>query len=344
MSRNRIAILVLIGALVITLGAVALALLILPFKDMRPYTAGNEASDRVGIIAFGDQGTANFRQRRVAALMESVCRSMPQLDFIQTLGDNFYFDGVTSVDDPLWRDSFEDIYDTPCLRSKSFHALLGNHDYGGNPDAQIAYSQTHLGTNRWNMPGRFYPTQVGEVDGKPLVTMVVLDTNTSLDEQIALIDFTFGNAADSIWRVVAGHHNVRTDSVNYHDDADLRNALLPALLRNHVHLYLSGHSHNLQLIEVPGEPLYVVAGGGGRPPRELIAEPKDKPLLALQALGFASLLFDRSSATIQYTATDGGFFTDFSSARYTFQVQRACLENTAAGHCVVKVPETGISD
>ena len=106
----------------------------LPFKDTSPFhRAGPVSPHTVSIIAFGDQGSADYRQRRGAALLESACRSTPDLAFIQTLGDNFYFKGVKSVDDPLWQTAFQSIYNTPCLVNTTFHALLGNHDEEGDP-------------------------------------------------------------------------------------------------------------------------------------------------------------------------------------------------------------------
>lgn len=48
-------------------------------------------------------------------------------DFIIGVGDNFYENGVQSLDDPLFKESFEDIYRIPGLHSTRMYQILGNH-------------------------------------------------------------------------------------------------------------------------------------------------------------------------------------------------------------------------
>ena len=317
---------------------VSVAMWIMPFRDTSPYQRAAAPPSRVGIIAFGDQGSGDFRQRRVAALVESACRSVPDLAFIQTLGDNFYYRGVRSLEDPLWHDALEAIYDTPCIARTPFHALLGNHDEEGAPSVEIAYTRDRHGPVQWQMPAHFYASHAGITqDGRTLVGLVVIDTNMALQDQIALIDKTFANPDDPVWRIVAGHHNVRTDSARYHDDDRLQRELLPALVRNHVHFYLAGHSHNLQLIERAGEPIYVIAGGGGKRPRPVLANTDNKALLARQSLGFVSMSFDATSANVAFTATSGHFYSTFSKQEFKFHVNHDCLDQLDHTNCVEPV-------
>lgn len=67
------------------------------------------------------------------------------IEFIISVGDNFYTNGVASVDDPMWKTSFEDIYKGANLFI-DWYPVLGNHDYRGNPQAQIDYSKR---SRRW---------------------------------------------------------------------------------------------------------------------------------------------------------------------------------------------------
>ena len=323
-------------ALIALLLALAFVMRTLPFKDTSPFERTHTASpSSVSIIAFGDQGSGDYRQRRVAALLESACRATPDLAFIQTLGDNFYFKGVKSLKDPLWHKALQSIYNTPCLVNTPFHAILGNHDEEGDPAVQIAYTSHDPGPVKWFMPDYTYVSHAGTAaDGRPLVTIVSIDTSMPMKDQIALIDKTFAKPANSVWRIVAGHHNVRTDSAKYHGKEHLRGELLPALERNHVDFYLSGHSHNLQLIEHRGEPVYVIAGGGGKHPRPVLTNTNNKALLARQSLGFAKLSFSPKSASIDFTATSGNLFSTFAVEHYRYTVSRACLDTPDHNHCV----------
>src|SRR5262245_47537914 len=75
------------------------------------------ADPAVRFLAVGDTGSLPMpgRQAEVAALMARVAAARP-VDCVLLLGDNFYFSGVTSVDDPRWETTFENAYSQPSLR------------------------------------------------------------------------------------------------------------------------------------------------------------------------------------------------------------------------------------
>ncbi|MEK7755630.1 MAG: hypothetical protein AAB385_00250, partial [Planctomycetota bacterium] len=60
-------------------------------------------------MVVGDMGTGRPDQYKVAAAMAQRAKS-DHVDFILTVGDNIYEDGVSSVDDPQWKTKFEDVY------------------------------------------------------------------------------------------------------------------------------------------------------------------------------------------------------------------------------------------
>ena len=60
--------------------------------------------------------------------------------FIISTGDNFYESGVDSVENSQWKTSYENVYSGKGLQ-KNWCVVLGNHDYSGNSNAQITYSQ-----------------------------------------------------------------------------------------------------------------------------------------------------------------------------------------------------------
>ncbi|XOV88103.1 MAG: metallophosphoesterase [Pseudomonadota bacterium] len=297
---------------------------LLPFKDMSPLAPPEATAP--GFIVLGDWGEGDYRQRRVAALMEHACRA-GGVDFIQSVGDNFYPDGVQSPEDPFWQTHFEAIYDSTCLAQLPFYAAFGNHDYGGKPDAQLEYALAH--PNRWKMPGAWYVHRHG------LFTIAVLDTNQSIEAQRQFLHEAFTGDTSS-WRIVAGHHNVRTLSAKYHDDVRLQQAILEDLKALGVHFYLSGHSHNLQLLAYPGEPLYVVSGGGGKSPRGMLAD-SQAPFLAVKN-GFAALQFTDTEALVSFTVTSGEFLTSFASETVRFSIDRACLSQVTGPECIRRLP------
>jgi hypothetical protein len=222
-------------------------------------------------FALGDQGSGSLEQRAVADAMEKVARKNKNLDFVVLLGDNFYIDKKLTENSPEWKTMFEEVYSGAYLSTVPFYAILGNHDMdlSLNPDThpEIEYSKKAMGSNRWRMPAHFYHSDFGNINGRPLLRIVYLDTNASTDEmsvQAKYIREQFINTpVQPIWKIVAGHHTIRSYGKHFKDKSALQNRLLPALQEAKVDIYLSGHDHNQQLIVKDSEPNYVINGAGG---------------------------------------------------------------------------------
>ena len=73
-------------------------------------------------------------------------------EFVLATGDVHHFDGVRSVNDPLWMTNYAHIYSHPELMIDWF-PLLSNHEYRGNTQAVLDYSNI---SRRWTMPARYY--------------------------------------------------------------------------------------------------------------------------------------------------------------------------------------------
>ncbi len=84
----------------------------------------------------GDWGWNSFNQTLTSYEM-SVYAWIINAEFLIALGDNFYADGVTGTDDTLWDTAFHDVYTAPSLNIP-WYGILGNHDYHGNVQAQVA--------------------------------------------------------------------------------------------------------------------------------------------------------------------------------------------------------------
>jgi hypothetical protein len=117
---------------------------------------------------------------------------------------------------PLWMSSFENVY-THSSSHYDWYPALGNHDHGGNIQAQIDYSKI---SRRWKMPASYY-TLVKSRDGIS-VRLVILDTYPLVmafsgsnpdysvkdaERQLAWADSVFTVATEQ-WVVVVGHHPV----------------------------------------------------------------------------------------------------------------------------------------
>ena len=192
------------------------------------------------------------------------------------VGDVHHFNGVASVDDPLWTSNYESIYIHPELMI-DWLPVLGNHEYRGNTCAVLDYAQR---SRRWVMPARYY-SRVYENDGTT-VRVVMIDTTPliekyrtdsigypdackqDIDAQLQWLDATLKAACED-WVIVLGHHPVFAQtSKSDSERADMQRVLLPVLRRyGNVAMYVCGHIHNFQHLRVAGDGIdYVVNSAG----------------------------------------------------------------------------------
>ncbi len=240
-----------------------------------------------GFLFFGDAGTGNKDQYRVAKSMTKFCENST-CDFVALLGDNFYPSGVSSVNDAQWKTAFELPYKDLGL---IFYAALGNHDYKGNIEAQINYSKK---SKIWKMPSSYYSFSKGDAD------FFVIDTNHFNKTQREWLEAEIENSTAS-WKIVYGHHPVY--SYGSHGNSDeLEEELLP-IIEGNVDFYLSGHDHTKQVIEKKSSDItFIVSGAAGQ------TEPKKRSRTAIynsSSLGFAHFLITKSKAILKIMDAKG---------------------------------------
>jgi tartrate-resistant acid phosphatase type 5 len=281
----------------------------------------------VSMIALGDQGSGDLQQWRVGQAMERVAARDGRLDMVVLLGDNFYGKPLTSTHDLGWQMKFERVYWGQWLSHVPFYAVLGNHDYPVSQKFELEYGQQRKGSGRWQMPSNFYVKDFGNVDGRPLVRMVFLDTSApreSFQRQIDLLDQAFQQPGPApVWRIAAAHHPVRNHG-QHGEDGELVNLLLPALERNKVDVFLAGHDHNQQLLLRAAEPAWVVSGAGGQKLYALGAAGLDTSFATAHA-GFAKLDLNPGQLRLNYYDDRGNLETGYRWDRDCQWMAKGCL-------------------
>ena len=271
-KENRLALrfAVLAAALVASL---ALALFKANGQDAK---AWSKMKADVNLFVANDLGrNGYYQQRPIAELMGNMAEEIGP-ECVLAVGDVHHFNGVVSVDDPLWTSNYELIYAHPELMI-DWLPVLGNHEYRGNTQAVLDYAQR---SRRWVMPARYY-SRVYENDGTT-VRVVMIDTtpliekyrNDSItypdackqnnDAQLQWLDATL-KAAREDWVIVLGHHPVYAQtSKSDSERADMQRVLLPVLRRyGNVAMYVCGHIHNFQHLRMAGDAIdYVVNSAG----------------------------------------------------------------------------------
>lgn len=244
-----------------------------PPVNQDPLPAVKKGSDTIHCIVMGDWGVSGSpNQVKVANAMAKIAAQLG-VSYIIGTGDNFYPGGVKDIHDSHWKRSFEDVYNASSLQVPWF-PVLGNHDYIQNPDAQVAYTNI---SNRWHMPARYYDTSfaIGNdsvlfvfLDTDPIEKMIRKSPNDNIKfpaggvaRQLKWLE-TVLSASKAKWKIVAGHHPLRTGGTYRHTSRTwkMKKKLQPIFKSHKVDAYLCGHDHHLEYLKPGGPTHYIVSG------------------------------------------------------------------------------------
>lgn len=222
----------------------------------------------ISFIAFGDWGRdGKFGQQETADEMGAYAEKN-KINFVISLGDNFYPAGVTTSKDRQWKTSFENVYKDEALQVP-WYITLGNHDYRGSIQAQIDYTYT---SKRWILPNRYYWFE-RNIDDSTSVLFVMLDTYSLTDEnilstiQLSWLDSILASSKAK-WKIAAGHHPIYSGGV-HGNSTILLEYVLPIFEKYNVNAYLAGHDHDMEYLKDPTSNVYHFVSGGGSELRDI---------------------------------------------------------------------------
>ncbi len=263
----------------------------------------------VQFIAVGDAGTGGDGQAEVAGSMARKA-AQDSVSFVLVLGDNFYESGVTSIYDEQWQTKFEKMYWHPSLQVP-FYAVLGNHDYRRNPQAQVEYTSV---SKRWRMPDRYY-TFVQSIDDSTGIQFFCIDTSPLTSRAFEEGDTTDKSKpapqlrwleaqlhrSNARWKIVMGHHMMYSGGV-HGDNEELTSMLEPLFIKYKVDMYLSGHDHHLELLKPMNGVHHIISGGGGK---HRSVTWRDNTIYAATNLGFVSFRVSPGDVLVEFLSREG---------------------------------------
>lgn len=278
--------------------------------------------DALHFFVLGDWGrNGQFNQQDVADIMEKSAHVM-EPEMILSTGDNFYDNGVGSVQDYNWISSFEKIYWGQYLHCP-WYVVLGNHDYRGNVQAQIDYTNI---SRRWNMPDRYYTKEYKSDDGAT-VSFVFIDTSPLEDDyyfedkyknvvagqdttaQILWMDSVL-SSSNADWKIAVGHHPLYSGGKRLHETANIERHLAPVFERNDVDVYFAGHEHDLQHIKPDDRVTHHIISGAGSEVRPTGMMKHSK--FARSVPGFVAASLTRTAILLQFVDANGSVIYSFS--------------------------------
>jgi predicted MPP superfamily phosphohydrolase len=293
-------------------------LLAVPIASCKPHPdAGMSPSPpseaRLSLLAVGDTG----RTRPLATLFEgslSVSEAMTEealrdpVDGVVLLGDNFYWNGLSSgtlvprvaanlvrpfchflrLDGPR-----SDEVSSACRRPETtrspvpIYAVLGNHDIEIEESPRLQREVIPEFLPDWQMsPGLARAIELGHG-----VSLILFESEPEIDDpeaiRRALVDAI--QSARGPWRILATHRPVATDDLARPFVGGYPEFVLSSIeaAGRPVQLVLAAHHHNLQVFELTGAtPLLHVGVGSGARAEPPIAEDHPDARFGRLALGF----------------------------------------------------------
>ncbi|KAI3778747.1 hypothetical protein L2E82_08130 [Cichorium intybus] len=227
------------------------------------------------ILVVGDWGRRGlYNQSDVAFQMGRLGEKL-DVDFIISTGDNFYEDGLSDVEDPLFDESFTKIYTADSLQ-KQWYSVLGNHDYRGNVLAQLNPVLKQK-DSKWlclrsfivnsgivefffvdttPFHDNYFTEEDHEYDWRGVLPREEYLSNLLKEVEVAL------DESSATWKIVVGHHTIFSAG-SHGNTQELVDQLLPILEAKEVDLYINGHDHCLQHISSPKSQIQFLTSGGG---------------------------------------------------------------------------------
>ncbi|MHA8071713.1 metallophosphoesterase [Aquirufa ecclesiirivi] len=270
----------------------------------------------ISFLVMGDFGRhGEYNQKEVAKQM-AITGTEADIDFIITTGDNIYPKGVASPLDPAWKSSFEDIYVGHSLHV-NWYPVLGNHDYAGNPQAEIDYSQI---SRRWNMPARYYSKTyklsddsqllIAFLDTSPFELGYYQDEDEPFRTQVASQDTSaqkkwfsdLMTSSKAQWKIAVGHHPLVTSGPRMDRKNHVANSWQSLLEKVGVDFYLAGHEHHLEYNQLSTKLNHLISGAGSK---ITALKSTDKAKFAKSSNGFAAFFIQPKVLEFQFIDDKG---------------------------------------
>lgn len=262
-----------------------------------------------------------YDQKPIAELMGTMGEEIGP-EFVLATGDIHHFEGVRSVNDPLWMTNYELIYSHPELMIDWF-PILGNHEYRGNTQAVLDYTNI---SRRWTMPDRYYTKRFEEesatiriiwIDTTPLIEKYRKENDKypdackqDINKQLAWLDSVLANAKED-WIIVAGHHPIYAYTPKEESERmDMQKRIDPLLRKYKVDMYICGHIHNFQHIRRPGSDIDYIVNSAGSLARKV--KPTEGTVFCNPEPGFSVVSADKKELTLRMIDKKGNILHTIS--------------------------------
>lgn len=278
-------------------------------------------NQNITFLVANDMGRRGESEQQNIANLMSLHAELEKVKFLAVAGDPIHDEGVTGLDDEEWNLKIENIYTSRSLHAIPWYVISGNHEYHGNVQAILDYSNI---SERWNAPARYFSMEY-PVGKKQKVLFVYIDTPPLIDKyretyeneednysdageqnienQLFWLDSTL-LASKCKWKIVIGHHPIYADTEKSENERIDMQKRVGSILENHnVDFYICGHIHNFQYIKPEGKKVnYIVNSSASR---SRVAKPIEGTLFCNPDPGYSAFTVSADSIWFSFVNHKG---------------------------------------
>jgi len=207
-----------------------------------------------GCYFLGDIGCLNDNLNSIVGQIKTNFRLGEK---IFLLGDNFYNKGVETTNDILW-EFYKNIFNP--IKYQNIYSVLGNHDYEGNPYAQLTSSymmnKDFYYKYKFSVKTEFFlldTVQLHENHCKINAVDMFRVHNKSYKEleekQLNWLKQSLKESS-ALHKIVLGHYPLVSNGLYNQSLAPMYDKLMPIFQKYNVRAYICGHEHNIQYINI----------------------------------------------------------------------------------------------
>lgn len=234
----------------------------------------------LSFLAIGDWGGRNYPPYYTPQQKYNADNGMVKVatekksQFILSLGDNFYMDGVESEYSIRFNETFENVYNHVAIEDVPWYIIAGNHDHGGNITGELEYSKL---SHRWNFPNLSYNmTKYVDDMHEKTIDFIMIDTmlydyydgvkndyhgnGMDMEKHLAWIQQRL-EASTADYILVVGHFPLYS-TCSSGDPSYFRSLLNPLLVKHQAH-YMAGHDHCQSHVHDQSSGIHYMVSGVG---------------------------------------------------------------------------------
>lgn len=297
----------------------------------------SNAEPGIRFFVLGDWGRDGMCCQRDVAHEMAFRARRTKPNFIASVGDNFYLNGIVNSEDGQIKRSWLDVYIQPFESLRlPWKMTLGNHDHQGNADAQTVVGRENA---YWHMPKKYYFETVGDIDNQ--IFFAFIDTTVMYyteeefdmfngeismryrDDQVATIRKQLADSKAK-WKVVIGHHPLISSGENAYEEErnlkQMRTMLLHIFKEHGVAAYFCGHEHTMEHLLLDNVHLFI-SGTGSK--LSEIKSSHEESIFTLDRQGFLDVVIRNDSDRMTVRMVDL-----FGSVVHVANISRPTLPST----------------